>query len=68
MTPHCWGNKKEWEDAKKNDGKWKDVRVYDSTLLIQWIISVPPVEIWFSQQIGIPATNIVAGTDRLKEL
>ena len=68
MTPHCWGNKKDWEDAKKKDGIWKDFRVYDSTMLIQWIISVPPVDIWYSQLIGMPSSNLVAGSDRLKEL
>lgn len=68
MTPHCWGNKKDWEDAKKKDGIWKDVRVYDSTMLIQWIISVPPVDIWYSQLIGMQSSNLVAGSDRLKEL
>ena len=61
-------HKKDWEDAKKKDGIWKDVRVYDSTMLIQWIISVPPVDIWYSQLIGMPSSNLVAGSDRLKEL
>ena len=68
MTPRCWGNKKDWEEEKKKDGIWKDVRVYDSTLLVQWILSVPSVDIWFSQLVGMPANNLISGSERLKEL
>ncbi|MBR2456982.1 MAG: hypothetical protein IKB31_07465 [Bacteroidaceae bacterium] len=68
MTPRCWGNKKDWEEEKKKDGIWKDVRVYDSTLLVQWILSVPSVDIWFSQLVGMPANNLISGSDLLKEL
>ena len=68
MTPRCWGNKNDWEEEKKKDGIWKDVRVYDSTLLVQWILSVPSVDIWFSQLVGMPANNLISGSDRLKEL
>ena len=48
MTPRVWGDKREWEEEKKKEGIWKDVRVYDSTVLAQWIISVPSVELWFA--------------------
>ena len=67
MTPRCWGNKKDWEEEKKKEGIWKDVRVYDSTMLVQWILSVPSVDIWFSQLVGMPANNLISGSERLKE-
>lgn len=68
MTPRCWGNKKDWEEEKKKECIWKDVRVYDSTLLVQWILSVPSVDIWFSKLVGMPANNLISGSERLKEL
>lgn len=68
MTPRVWGDKKDWEDEKKKDGIWKDVRVYDSTVLAQWIISVPSVELWFAPLVGIQSPNLVFGEERLEEL
>ena len=68
MTPRVWGDKKDWEEEKKKDGIWKDVRVYDSTVLAQWIISVPSVELWFAPLVGLQATNLVMGEERLEEL
>ena len=68
MTPRVWGDKKDWEDEKKNKGVWKDVRVYDSSVLAQWIISVPSVELWFAPLVGIQSPNLVFGEERLEEL
>ncbi len=68
MTPRVWGDKKEWEDDKKKDRIWKDVRVYDSTILAQWIISVPSVELWFAPLVGLQSPNLVIGEERLEEL
>lgn len=68
MTPRVWGNKKDWEDEKKKEGIWKDVRVYDSTVLAQWIISVPSVELWFAPFVDITSPNLVIGEERLEEL
>lgn len=68
MTPRVWGDKNEWENEKKKDGIWKDVRVYDSTILAQWIISVPSVELWFAPLVGLQSSNLVIGEERLEEL
>lgn len=68
MTPHCWGNKKDWEDEKEKDNVWKEVRVYDSVFLAQWITSVPSVEIWFASKVGFPVNDMVLGSERLEEL
>lgn len=68
MTPRVWGDKKNWEDEKNGEGVWKEVRVYDSTVLAQWIISTPPVELWFESLMGLPTPNMVMGNERLEEL
>ena len=68
MTPHVWEKKDEWVESKKKDGIWKDVRVYDSTVIAQWIISVPSVELWFAPHVGIQPDHLIMGEERLEEL
>jgi len=59
VTPYYWGKKDEWMAAKKAEGKWKDVIVYDSVSLAQWILQLPIVTTWFAQRIGLPFDSSV---------
>lgn len=68
MTPRIWEKKDEWVESKKKDGIWKDVRAYDSTVIAQWIISVPSVELWFAPHVGIQPDHLIMGEERLEEL
>lgn len=68
MTPRVWKKKDEWVESKKKDGRWKDVRAYDSTIIAQWIISVPSVELWFAPHVGIQPDHLIMGEERLEEL
>ena len=68
MTPHIWEKKDEWVANKKKDGIWKDVRVYDSTIIAQWIISTPSVELWFAPHVGIQPDSLIMDDERLEEL
>lgn len=68
MTPRVWEKKDEWVKSKKKDGIWKDVRAYDSTVIAQWIISVPSVELWFAPLVGIQPAHLIMGDERLEEL
>jgi hypothetical protein len=52
VTPRKWPNKEEWASALRQEGPWRDVRVYDATDLEAWLASVPAVHIWASVQIG----------------
>lgn len=68
MTPRLWEKKDEWVESKKKDGIWKDVRAYDSTVIAQWIISVPSTELWFAPHVGIQPDHLIMGEERLEEL
>ncbi len=68
MTPRVWKRKEEWANVKKAEGIWKDVRVYDSTVLAQWIISVPSVELWFASLVGMQSSGLIMGEEFLEEL
>ena len=53
VTPRKWIKKNEWCEEKKKLGKWKDVRVYDSDNLEQWLEIAPVIDAWFAREEGI---------------
>ena len=53
ITPRKWHKKIEWVEAKKRLGIWKDVRVYDSANLEEWLETAPGVDVWFARMIGL---------------
>ncbi len=48
VTPRLWTKKDEWIEAKKAENQWKDVIVYDSTDLEQWLDRAPAVSQCFA--------------------
>lgn len=60
VTPHIWAKKDEWISEKKKEGKWKDIVVYDSDSLSQWLLMAPGVERWLALKVGArPATGYI---------
>ena len=53
VTPRLWTKKDEWITVKKAENHWKDVKVYDSIDLEQWLDVTLAVSRWFSAQPGI---------------
>ena len=51
ITPKHWKFKAKWITNKKKEGFWKDVKVYDSVDLEQWLDNALAVARWFSAQI-----------------
>lgn len=57
VTPRIWAfnnngwSIEKWEDAHKKDG-WRDVRIYDASILCDWINSEPAVCAWLFEQFG----------------
>ncbi|MCG6190010.1 hypothetical protein K5G00_21465 [Maribellus maritimus] len=51
-TPRYWKKKDKWIEDKKAQGIWKDVKVYDSSILEQWLDIALSVSRWFSSLIG----------------
>ena len=51
-TPRRWSGKRDWINARKNDGQWADVRALDAENLVQWLDIAPSVALWFARLIG----------------
>lgn len=53
VTPRrWWKGKREWIDAKRREGFWADVNVYDADDLEQWIEMAPSVQPWVAALVG----------------
>jgi hypothetical protein len=53
VTPRLWTKKEEWVAGKKAENHWKDVIVYDSIDLEQWLDNALSVSRWLASQDGI---------------
>ncbi|TRX34982.1 hypothetical protein FNW52_12640 [Flavobacterium sp. ZT3R18] len=53
VTPRLWTKKDKWKQAKLDEGIWKDIRVYDSVDLTQWLDNSSAVARWFAVHLGI---------------
>ncbi len=52
ITPRFWKLKNKWVKARKAEGIWKDVKVYDSSILEQWLAIALATSRWFSGHVG----------------
>ena len=53
VTPRKWQKKADWIKAKTKLRGWKDVRVYDSATLEEWLERAPAVDVWLAQLLGL---------------
>ncbi len=53
LTPRRWPEKGTWEQAKRADGTWWNVRVLDADDLAGWLESRYGVHVWFSELLGL---------------
>lgn len=51
VTPRHWPKKDEWAKARRNEGVWKDVRVYDANDLVHWIEQTPAIGLWLATRL-----------------
>ncbi|MCP4049866.1 MAG: hypothetical protein GY730_04085 [bacterium] len=51
-TSRNWTKKDSWIKTQKKMNEWKDIRVYDSEILVEWLEICPAVHRWFSKYIG----------------
>jgi addiction module HigA family antidote len=58
VTPRNWPGKVAWAEAKRREGRWKDVRAYDASDLEQWIEQSIPAQAWFGERVGNGAPGI----------
>lgn len=59
VTPQRWPGREKWVKARQSEGKWKDVRAYDSSDLEQWLAQSVAGQTWFAGEIkrGVSAAN-----------
>ena len=58
VTPRKWSGKAAWIEEKKQLGTWKDIVVYDSDNIEQWLETAPGVGAWFARYLGIRPSGI----------
>lgn len=67
-TPRFWKQKEKWIKGRKAENIWKDIKVYDSSILEQWLDIAISVSRWFSSQIGnYPLDGIITIEEFWKE-
>ncbi len=50
-----WPGKTEWEEARKAEGRWKDVRALDASDLEQWLEDSIEGQVWLAEELGLPS-------------
>ena len=58
VTPRRWSGKNDWEKEHREEGQWKDVRVFDSSDLEQWMEQSIPAQAWFAEETKIPNEGV----------
>ncbi|WP_101254325.1 hypothetical protein [Streptomyces barkulensis] len=53
VTPRRWEDKKDWEQRKRAEGVWRDVRVLDADDIELALEVSPAVQVWLSELLGL---------------
>jgi hypothetical protein len=53
VTPRRWDKKKDWEQRRREEGQWRDVRVLDADDIEQALEVSPAIRIWLSELLGL---------------
>lgn len=53
VTPRRWPKKKDWEQRRRAESKWRDVRVLDADDIEQALEVSPAVQVWLSELLGL---------------
>lgn len=53
VTPRRWEDKKGWEQRKRTEGIWRDVRVLDADDIELALDVSPAVQVWLSELLGL---------------
>ena len=52
VTPRRWPGKNTWKESHVAKMRWKDVLVWDSSDLEQWMEQSIPAQVWFANEMG----------------
>jgi transcriptional regulator with XRE-family HTH domain len=59
VTPRKWQKKAEWVEEKAKVKSWRQVRVYDSASLEEWLECAPAVDVWLARQLGLCPDGLI---------
>jgi transcriptional regulator with XRE-family HTH domain len=59
VTPRKWQTKSKWVEAKNKLGVWKEVRVYDSATLEEWLERAPAVDVWLARLLELRPEGLI---------
>lgn len=64
--PHTWKEDAQaaWKDERRQRQDWREVRVIDGTILIDWLQHFPAVEKWLAKRMGIPVQELEIPEER----
>jgi transcriptional regulator with XRE-family HTH domain len=68
VTPRKWQKKAAWVEEKTKLKSWKEIRVYDSASLEEWLESAPAVDIWLARQLGLCPPGLIDVDEYWKDL
>ncbi|WP_308799537.1 hypothetical protein [Agromyces silvae] len=63
VTPRRWRGKKNWEQKRRDEGKWRDVRALDADDIEQALEESAAVRIWMSELLDMPALGVATIED-----
>ncbi|WP_229071443.1 hypothetical protein [Actinoplanes sp. DH11] len=63
VTPRRWRKKKDWEQKRRKEGVWADVRVLDADDIEQALEESAAVRVWLSELLGMPAHDVATIED-----
>ena len=55
VSSRKWPGKTDWEEARKAEGRWKDVRALDASDLEQWLEDSIEGQVWLAEELGLPS-------------
>ena len=58
VTPRRWPGARQWEQARRAEGRWRGVRVLDADDLAGWLRSQPATHLWFSEEVGLQPLEV----------
>lgn len=58
LSGRKWSTKKRWEDSKKSEAIWKDVRAYDCDDIEDWLEQNFAVQLAFAEELGLSGSGI----------
>ncbi len=61
VTLRRWNRKDEWAEARRAEGRWKDVRSYDVDDLVTWLETAQVTHAWVSELLGLSPHGLRAG-------